>query len=67
MFARIFVTDPNHRIAIEEIQQHHWYLRNLPPELAPVRRNHGGKPGIESKPRETPSAAPPSFACPLRP
>lgn len=37
MFAKIFVTDPNHRIAIEEIQQHVWYLRNLPPELAPVR------------------------------
>lgn len=35
MFARIFVTDPNRRIAIEEIQTHAWYLRNLPPELAP--------------------------------
>lgn len=32
---RIFVPDPHQRISIEDIMNHTWFLRNLPPDLQP--------------------------------
>ena len=33
LMARTFVANPSQRITIEDIKQHPWFLRNLPPEL----------------------------------
>ena len=33
LMARTFVANPAQRITIEQIKQHPWFLRNLPPEL----------------------------------
>lgn len=33
LMARTFVANPAQRITIEQIKQHAWFMRNLPPEL----------------------------------
>ena len=33
LISRIFVANPAQRIKIKEIQQHPWFLKNLPEEL----------------------------------
>ena len=33
LLARIFVVHPKRRITLEQIQQHPWFVQNLPPEM----------------------------------
>ena len=39
LLMKILVRDPQHRITIEEIQNHRWYCKNLPPGVKEMNSN----------------------------
>lgn len=50
LLSKILVPDPSKRITIAEIQQHPWYLKDLPPGVAEMNDNlpAGPGPGVQS-------------------